>query len=54
MATPQARMLLALVVRRFHLRLEQPQLLSRVTYFPGPVPRKGADGLVLMPRRLEP
>ncbi|KAG2454394.1 hypothetical protein HYH02_001417 [Chlamydomonas schloesseri] len=53
-AHAEARMLLALVVRRFDLRLEDPQLLSRVTYFPGPVPRKGADGLVLMPRRLEP
>ncbi|KAG2431862.1 hypothetical protein HXX76_009355 [Chlamydomonas incerta] len=53
-AHAEARMLLALVVRRFDLRLEDPQLLRRVAYFPGPLPRKGADGLLLIPRRLEP
>ncbi|EFJ44894.1 hypothetical protein VOLCADRAFT_106263 [Volvox carteri f. nagariensis] len=46
----EVKLLLALVMRRFRLELEMPDMLTRAELFPYVVPVKGTDGMRLVPR----
>ncbi|GLC46730.1 hypothetical protein PLESTB_001357200 [Pleodorina starrii] len=52
-AVAEAKLLLVLLLRRFEVRLEDPGLLAKASMLPGPKPRKGTDGLLLIPRDLQ-
>ncbi|PNH06824.1 Cytochrome P450 52A1 [Tetrabaena socialis] len=54
LAYTEAKLLLSLLLRRFDYRLEDPGLLRKASLFPGPRPKRGTDGLLLIPRPLEP
>ncbi len=48
--TQEVKLLLALVMRKFRLELETPDMLTRAQLFPYTVPAKGTDGMRLIPR----
>ncbi|GLI65891.1 hypothetical protein VaNZ11_009533 [Volvox africanus] len=51
-AMAEAKLLLAMLLRRFDFRLEDPEVLRKASLFPGPTPRRGTDGLLLTSRPL--
>ncbi|KAG2497927.1 hypothetical protein HYH03_004189 [Edaphochlamys debaryana] len=50
LTTLEVKMLLAMLVRRFVMQLEVPDMLNKASVFPYTVPAKGTDGLRLVPR----
>ncbi|GIM16786.1 hypothetical protein Vretimale_19390, partial [Volvox reticuliferus] len=51
-AMTEAKLLLAMMLRRFDFRMEDSGVLRKASMFPGPTPRRGTDGLLITPRTL--